>query len=166
MVKRTLFRDYDAAVWDPNLEYIAHNIEMVQHNAVRFISRLKGRDSITSALESSDLEILAARHGKTRHSVLLKLLANKENHISLIKFIANEDLMNTRPTNMPTTREAAKGDPRTVCAKTSAYHNSFLPGPARELKANFNKVSVISKCNLLLQSIALLYNYWLAKDLN
>ena len=41
-----------AAVWDPNMEYIAPDVEMVQHNAVRFISGLKIRDSITSALEN------------------------------------------------------------------------------------------------------------------
>ena len=56
--------DYAAAVWDPNLEYITHDIEMVQHNAVRFIFRLKGRDSIISAIESLNLETLAARRGK------------------------------------------------------------------------------------------------------
>ena len=55
--------DYAAAVWDPNLEYITHDIEMVQHNAVRFIFRLKGRDSIISAIESLNLETLAARRG-------------------------------------------------------------------------------------------------------
>ena len=54
-----------AAVWDPNLEYIAHDIEMVQHNAVRLIFGLKGRDSVTSAFENLDLKILAARSGKT-----------------------------------------------------------------------------------------------------
>ena len=75
-----------AAVWDPNLEYIAHNIEMVPHNAVRFISKLKRRDSVTSAL-----------------------------------------------------------DPRTKYAKTSAYHNRFLPRTVRELKANINKVSSVNQ---------------------
>ena len=81
--------EYAAAVWDLNLEYITHDVEMVQHNAVRFISRLKGRDSITSALEGLNLESLAARCGKTRHSLLLKLLANEENHNSLINAYEN-----------------------------------------------------------------------------
>ena len=90
MFKRTLFKapgktkfiayislcrphvEYAAAAWDPNLEYIEHDIEMVQHNAVRFIFRLKGRDFITSALENLNLETLAARRGKTRHSLLEK----------------------------------------------------------------------------------------------
>ena len=131
---------YAAAVWNTNLEYITHDIEMVQHNAVRFISKLKGRDSITSALESLNLETLAVRRGKTRRSLLLKLLANEENHNSLIN--AYEDLMDTRPMNMPTTRAAARGDPCTIYAKTSACHNSFLPRTARELKANLNTVSI------------------------
>ena len=48
--------EYAAAVWDTNLEYIAHDIEMVQHNVVRFISGVRGRDSITSALENLHLE--------------------------------------------------------------------------------------------------------------
>ena len=117
--------EYAAAVWDPYLEYITHDIEMVQHNAVRFI--FKGRDSITSALEGLNLETLAARCRKTRHSLLLKLLANEENHNSLIN--AYEDLMDTRPTNMPTTRAAERGDPCTIYAKTSAYHNSFYQEP-------------------------------------
>ena len=113
---------------------------MVEHNAGRLISGLKGRDSSTTALENFDLEILAARHGKTRHSLLLKLLANEENHNSLIN--AYEDLMDTRPTNMPTTRAAERGDPCTIYAKTSAYHNSYLPRTVRELKANLNTVSI------------------------
>ena len=50
--------------------------------------------------------------------------------------------MDTRPTNMPTTRAAARGDPRTIYTKTSAYHNSFFPITVRELKANLNTVSI------------------------
>ena len=152
MVKRTLFQalekakllayvglcrphvEYAAAVWDPNLEYITHDLEMVQHNAVRFISKFKGRESITSALKGLNLETLAARRGKTRHSLLLKLLANEKNHNSLNN--AYGDLMDTRPTNVPTTRAAARGDPRTIYAKTSAYHNSFLPRTVRGINAN------------------------------
>ena len=100
---------YASADWDPNLEYIANDIEMAQHNAIRFIFGLEGRDGITSALESFELETLAARRGKTRHSLLPKLLTNKKNHNLLIN--AYEDLMDTRATNMPTTGAAARGDP-------------------------------------------------------
>ena len=64
--------------------YIACDIEMVQRNADRFISGFKSRDSITSALENLGLETLAARRGKTGHSLLFIFLANEENHNSLI----------------------------------------------------------------------------------
>ena len=84
--------EYAAAVCYPNLEYTAHDNDMVQHNAVKFISRLKGGDSITSALESLYWETVAARRGKARHSLLPKLLANNKNHNSLIN--AYDDLMN------------------------------------------------------------------------
>ena len=130
---------YAAAVWNANLECIAHDIVMVQHNAVRFISGFYGRDSITSALENLDLETLVARRRKTNHSLLLKFLANEENHNFLIN--ASEDLMDTIPTNTPTIRAAAKGESRTILyAKTSAYCNRLLPRTLRKLKANITKV--------------------------
>ena len=64
----------------------------------------------------------------------------KKNHNSIID--AYEGLMDARPTNIPTTRVAARGDPCIIYAKTSAYHNSFLPGAILELKANLNAVSI------------------------
>ena len=89
-------------------------------------------------------------------------LANEENHNSLI--YAYEDLMNTRTTNMSTTRAAARGDPCTIIyAKTSAYHNSFYQEPSANQKPTTlipkfllisNKFSLLLL--LLLQSIALL----------
>lgn len=39
--------EYAASVWDTYLEYLARDIQMVQHRAIRFISKAKGRDSIT-----------------------------------------------------------------------------------------------------------------------
>ena len=56
--------EYAAAVWNPNLKYIAHDIDKVHHCAVRFVSGLKGRDSMTLALENLNLETLAARSRK------------------------------------------------------------------------------------------------------
>ena len=132
--------EYAAVVWNSNLEYITYDIEIVQKNAVRFTSGLKGRDSITTVFENLDLETLAAKHEKTWHSLLLKILTNEENHNSLIN--AYKNLMDTRTTNMPTTRAAARGDPHTIYAKTSTYHNGFLPRTVHKLKANNNKVSV------------------------
>ena len=58
--------------------------------------------------------------------------------------------MDTRPTNMPTTRAAViREDPHTtILAETSAYHNRFLPIIVRKLKANLNKVSVNQQINV------------------
>ena len=103
MVKRTLIKSSEKAklaayicLCQPHVEYAAAvrdpNLEMVQNNAVGFISKLKSRDSITSALVCLDLETLAARHGKAGHSLLNKSWANKENHNLLNN--AYEDLMN------------------------------------------------------------------------
>ena len=78
------------------------------------------------------LEILAARRKKTRH--WLKFLTNMENHKLLISN-AYEDLMDTRPTNMPSTRAAARGGPRTLYATTSAYHNNFFTKNCRRTKS-------------------------------
>ena len=103
---------------------------MVQQNPVRFVSRLKDKDSITSAFESLNLETLAAGRGKTRHSLLHKLLANEQNHNSLIN--AHEDLMNTRLMNMPTTRAAARGDPAQYMLKHQYTATAFY----QELSAN------------------------------
>ena len=36
------------------------------------------------------------------------------------------------------TRAAKRGDPPTIYAKSSVYHNSFLPKTVREFKANFS----------------------------
>jgi len=40
------------------LQYLIKNIEQVQNSAVRFIAKLKGRDSITVARDKLNLETL------------------------------------------------------------------------------------------------------------
>ena len=46
--------EYAASVWDTTLDYLINDIEMVQHNAIRIISTLKGRNSVTAVRK--DLE--------------------------------------------------------------------------------------------------------------
>ena len=108
--------------------------------------------------------LITASRGKTRHSLLLlKFLANEENHHSLIN--ACEDLMDTRPTNMLTTRAAARGEPTQYMLKQQHTTMSFYQEPFANYISTLTKYQFNSKCSLLLQSIALLYNF-LAKDLN
>lgn len=124
--------EYASAVWDTTLGYLDHDIEMVQHNAVRFICNLKGRDSVSEAVESLGLETLGKRREKGRHSLLHRILSNEQSHNALVT--SYEELMNARSAMAPSTRSAARGDPPTIFAKTSAYYNSFLPKTVRELK--------------------------------
>ena len=103
---------------------------MDQHRAVRFICDLKGRVSISAALDMLDLDNL----NKSRHDVLLKILSNEECHEALSYLY--DELMNTRPPDMAVTRAVSRGEPQTIYAKSSAYHNSFLPRTVREMKTN------------------------------
>ena len=75
--------EYAASVGDIKLDNLISDSEMVQHNAIRFISTLKGRDSVTSAREKLELETLADRRTKIRHALLLRLLSHEENNKSL-----------------------------------------------------------------------------------
>ena len=50
--------EYASSVWVPVLEYQIYYIEMVQHRAVRFICDLKGRVSISAAIDTIELDNL------------------------------------------------------------------------------------------------------------
>ena len=67
LVYTTLCRplvEYASSVWDPLLEYQTYDIEMVQHRAVRFICDLKGRVSISTAIDTLELENLGESRKK------------------------------------------------------------------------------------------------------
>jgi len=51
--------EYAAAVWDLSLQYLIKDIKQVQINVIRFIAKLKGKDSITAACDKLNLETLA-----------------------------------------------------------------------------------------------------------
>ncbi|KAF6020634.1 hypothetical protein EB796_021051 [Bugula neritina] len=82
-----------AAIWDLRLQYLIKDIEQVQNNAIRFIAKLKGRDSITAASDKLNLETLPDRRFKLRHKLLLRLLSNEKNHASLT---CSYELMNSK----------------------------------------------------------------------
>ena len=124
--------EYAASVWDPYLECLSHDIEMIQNKAVRFISNIKGRESVTEAREKLCLDTLVNRRKKIRHNLLLRLLSNEEHHRLLVNDY--DELCSDNPDNTPTTRAMARGVPPTIYAKTSAYYNSFLPKTVREIK--------------------------------
>ena len=51
--------EYTSSMWGPVIEYQIYDIEMVQHRAVRFICDLKGRVSISAALDMLELNNLS-----------------------------------------------------------------------------------------------------------
>ena len=52
--------------------------------------------------------------------------------------IDSDDALVTTKTSIPITRAAERGDPPAIYAKSSVYHNCFLPKTVREFKANFS----------------------------
>ena len=94
--------------WDPVLEYQIYDIEMVQHRAVRFICDLKGRVSISAAIDTLELDNLSERRKKSRQD-LLTILSNEE-CLEALSYLYDE-LMNTRPPDMAVTRTVSRGEP-------------------------------------------------------
>ena len=129
--------EYAAPVWDPYLECLSHDIEKVQQKAIRFISNLKGRDSVTDARDKLSLDTLSDRRSKIRQNLLFRLLSKEEQHNSLITDY--DELMNNNSDIAPQTRAKTRGDPPTIYAKSSAYYNSFLPKTVREMKKRLMK---------------------------
>ena len=123
---------YAASVWDPCLECLNHDIEMIIYKAVRFISNIKGRERVTEARKKLCLDTLVNRRKKIRHNLLLRLLSNEEHHRLLVNDY--DKLCSDNPDNTPTTRAMARGVPPIVYAKTSACYNSFLPKTVREIE--------------------------------
>ena len=93
---------YAASVWNPYLECLNHDIEMIQNKAVRFISNIKGRGSLSEAREQLHLDTLVNRRKKIRHHRLLRLLSNEEHHRLLVNDY--DKLFSDCLDNTPTTR--------------------------------------------------------------
>ena len=104
MIKRALHGvEYASSVWDPVLEYQIYDIEMVQHRAVRFICDLKGRASISAAIDRLELDNLSERRKKSRHDLLLTIILSNEKCHETLSY-SYDELMNTRPPDMAVTR--------------------------------------------------------------
>ena len=128
--------EYASALWDPVLSYLVYDLDMVQNCAVRFISNLKGRESVTKASRELNLETLSDRRMSARHNLLMKILSKDDNHPALID--SYDEIMNTRTVGQATTRATTRGEPTTIYARSSAFHSSFLPRTVRELKGKLS----------------------------
>ena len=56
---------------------------------------------------------------------LLAILSNEERHEALSYLY--DELINTRLSDMAVNKAVFRGEPLTIYAKSSAYHNSFRP---------------------------------------
>ena len=114
---------------------------MVQNQAIQFIVNIKGlKNSITVAREQLELETLQDRHKRLKIFLLMRILSKKECHKSLSA--AYYELMNDRAnTTIIITRAALRGEPTSISATTSIYHNSFLPSTVRDLRDRIHPTS-------------------------
>jgi len=75
--------DYADAVWDPATKSVAERLERIQNKAVRYINELKGRESVTDAINQLGLKTLASRRRDHRVGLLVRILGDEEHHSAL-----------------------------------------------------------------------------------
>ena len=63
--------EYASTVWDPSTKKLQHERDKVQNSAIRFICKLKGRDTVTKALEKLNVQMLGDWRKTSRHNLLL-----------------------------------------------------------------------------------------------
>ena len=124
--------DYADTVWDPTNKAEVASIEKVQSRAVRFISNLKGRESVSEAKCKLGLKTLADRRKHHRIWLLLKILKDKERHNALLE--SYDEIVNNRPCTHMTTRAASKGNLNSIYAASKVYHDSFLLRTIRDIR--------------------------------
>ena len=66
--------EYASTIWDTSTKQLQHELDMVQNGAIRFICKLKGRDSVTEALEKLGVQTLGVRRKTSRRNFLLRIL--------------------------------------------------------------------------------------------
>ena len=124
--------EYSDVLWDPADKASCQKLELVQNKAIRFIKSIKGRSGVTAGRCSLGLQTLEQRRKNHRLSLLMKILSAEESHKTLSS--AYDEITNCRRNTTMTTRAAEKGQPTSIYASTTAYHNSFLPRSIRDLK--------------------------------
>ena len=127
-------------LWDPYNKGLIHDIEMVQNQAIRLIMNIKGlKDSITVAREQLEFETLQDRRKRLEMSLLMRILFKEKCHKSLSA--TYDELMNDRANTTIITRAALRGEPTSISATTSIYHNSFFPSTVIDLRDRIHPTS-------------------------
>ena len=116
--------EYADSVWDLSLKKTINDIEMVQNRAVRFISRLKGRDSVSKARCELGLQTLQERRKNHRLTLLTGILQAEDTHSLLMTIVTM------------TTRSAARGELTSISTNSWRSHQSFLPRTIQEMRGH------------------------------
>ena len=116
--------EYASSVWDPHQRKYIEKNESIQNNAIRFISDLQGRESITEARELLlHLQTLEQRRQLSRSSLLTRILSNDKGNDSLT---ASYEELHRTDHPIVNTRATSQQDRPTIYAAKSIYYHSFL----------------------------------------
>jgi len=117
-------------VWDPATKSVAERLEIIQNKAVSYISELKGRESVTDAINQLGLKTLASRRRDHRVGQLVRILGDEEHHSALS--ISYDKIMKSR--SKTTTRAARHRQLNSIYASSSVFRDSFLPRTIRDMR--------------------------------
>ena len=76
--------EYASEVWDPYLIRQITSLEDIQRKGVRFISGIRGRQSVTEARVCLKLDLLETRRKTARMNLMMQILTNQK-HDALIQ---------------------------------------------------------------------------------
>jgi len=117
--------EYASQVWDPYNRGTVHQIEMAQNRALRFILRMRGRESITEARMVTRLDTLEDRRRMHRLSLMRCIETNPDLHPEMTEMMSR---------SRSGTRSTTTGKPLSLSANTDIYKNSFLPRTIRDMR--------------------------------
>ena len=107
-------------------------IEMGQQRAVRSLSKLRGREGVTSEKESFGWELLQDRREDARVKLLLKILSS-DTHAPLADNFINMAAQQTAH-HSHVIRSVTSSRPLAITATKQVYFNNFLPKTSKDLR--------------------------------
>ena len=129
--------EYADVLWDPSGNTSIGELELIQNKAIRFVKCIKGRHGVTEGRSSLGLQTLQERRKSHRISLLMRILSEQNNHETLSADY--DEIVNCRSQNTMETRAAKRGEPTSIQASSTTYHNSFLPKTIRDLRIGSHK---------------------------
>ena len=105
------------------------SLEDVQRKGVRFISGVRGRQSVTKARFCLKLDLLETRRKIARMNLMLQILTNQKYDALIQCFQKLQDFNHSF-----NTRSIANRAPLALTCNTGFYQHSFMPRTSRNLR--------------------------------